>query len=254
MKFNYFTDESEKTLAPFFSPPTMSAVFTGIMIVSGLLLLFWPRRDLASFIGQNKAPLVFFVIFTVTLIMHAYLNLRCGRGEMIKFKYFPGGRLNIVTFEKENSFLQYGLIGFLLHILFLLFPFLPLLILSTPISGLSLLTFARACSIIFTAALLCRMFGFIVYFWGGRLSSFGYLLTRVFIAVFLFVTILLAPAINPILVLYGLYDRSDSLQNIGVSAKGDYLLYMITVGLAIGIFTILSQILVKYHIHKESES
>lgn len=250
MKFDYLTDESEKSLTPFFSPPVMSAIFTSIVIVGGLLLIFWPR-NFASFISQNKTPLVFAVVFVVTLIILSYINIRCGRGEMMKFKFFfheyPALE-KIVVFEKENNFLLYGLIGFLLHILFLLFPVLPLLMLSTSVSGVSLFVFVKACSVVFTTSLLCRLFGFIAHIFWGRTGYIGYLLTRIFLGVFFLGTLVLAPAINPLLVLY---ELNNSLSQIEVSLKSSYSLYIITVSLTIGVFVAISQFLVRHHIHKE---
>jgi len=250
MNFNCLTDESEKSLNPFFSPKVMSALFNSIVIVSGLLLIFWPR-NFASFISQNKTPLVFTVVFSATLVILSYINLRCGRGELVKFKFFfheyPELE-KIVVFEKENSFLQYGLVGFLFHVTFLLFPFLPLLVLSTSVSGVSLLVFVKAFSVVFTGSLLCRVLGFIAYIFWRRTGYPGYLLTRVFLGVFFLGTLLLAPAVNPILVLY---ELNNSLSQIGVSLKSSYFLYIITVSLTIGMFIAISQILVRRHIHKE---
>ena len=251
MDFNYLTDESEKTLVPFFSPVVLSAIFKGIVIVSGFLLVFWPQ-NFASFIGQNKTPLVFAMVFTITLIILSYINLCCGRGEMAKsrtlFHEYPKLE-KTVTFERENDFLQYGLIGFLLHTVFLLLPFLPLLMLSTSVSGVSLSVFGKACSVVFTASLLCRLAGFIAYTFWGRMSSVGFLLTRVFLGIFLFGTLILAPTINPVLVLY---ELNNSLPNIGVLLKSSYSIYITTVGLTIGMFVAMSQILVRYYIKKES--
>jgi hypothetical protein len=171
---------------------------------------------------------------------------------MVKFKFlfheYP--RLEkIVVFERENDFLQYGLIEFVLHILFLLFPFFPLLMLSTSVSGVPLSVFGKACSVVFTASLLCRVFGFITHIFWGRTGYIGYLLTRAFLGIFLLGTLALAPAINPILVLY---ELNNSLSQIGVSLKSSYFLYIITVSLTIGMFVAITQILVRHHIHKES--
>ena len=245
MKFDYLTDESEKSLAPFFSPIILSASFYSVLIVAGLLILCWPWQNLVSFMSKHKVPLVFFQIFTATLITNSYLNLRCGRGEMVKSDYFSSYSAEVSTFEKENDFFQYGLIEFLLHTVFLILPFLPLLILCTSISGLPLTTFVRACAIVFTASLLCRMFGFLMYLFGGRAGFTGYFFSRVFLIVFIFATAVFAPVINPII---NIYKLNKSLQSFGLPFISYYAFYLATVTAAILILVLVNQMLVKRHI------
>ncbi len=253
MKFNYLTDDSEKSLAPFFSSITLSSTLYSVFIASGLVLLFWPWQDFANFMIKHQAPLTFFAIFTATLITNAYVNLRCGRGEMFTSHYFTGSGYyqEATTFEKENNFLQYGLIAFLLHTLLLLFPFLPLLILSTAMSGLPLTAFARAISIVFTASLLCRLFGFLMYLFRGRASLIGYLLARIFLIIFILVTAIVASEINPIL---PIYEMNRGLESIGLSLTSSYVLYMAAVISAISLLVIVNYLLVrrciKIHSHE----
>jgi hypothetical protein len=257
MNFTYFTDESEKSLSPFFSPITMSLLFKSVFIVSGILLVFTPWSDFMSFIHRNKVPLLFFELFTATLILHSYINLRCGRGEMVKRRYLDSEYhiIESATFEKENDFFQYGLIEFCLHTLFLMLPFLPLLMFSASISGVSLPAFAKACSIVLTASLLCRMFGFIMYLVRGRKSSFGFLLTRTFLIIFLFGTAAFVPAINPILIIYemnsSLQRVNTTLHDLGLLVTSSYVVYMATVLSVIVILVIVSQILVRHYMRKE---
>ena len=87
MKYHYLTDNSEKSLAPFFSKMVLSASFVGAVIVSALVLLFWPRNPISDFIISDKVPLFFFLIFGATLIIYCYVNLCCGCGEMIRRGY-----------------------------------------------------------------------------------------------------------------------------------------------------------------------
>ena len=175
MKYYYLTDDSEKSLAPFFSKMVLSASFISVVGVSVLLLIFWPHQPLSNFIIIDKIPLVFFLIFSATLIIYSYVNLCCGCGDMIQKGYFTVKyRTDKSTFEKEIEFFRYGLIEFLLHTLILLLPFLPLLILAASISAVGFMTFIKAVSILYSASLLCRMFGFMVYLFWGRSSTIGY--------------------------------------------------------------------------------
>lgn len=244
MKYYYLTDDSEKSLAPFFSKMVLSASFISVLGVSLLLLLFWPRQPLSNFIIIDKFPLVFFLIFAATLIIYSYVNLCCGCGDMIQKGYFIiKYRTDKSTYEKEIEFFRYGLIQFLLHTLILLLPFLPLLILAASISAVSFITFIKAVSILYSASLLCRMFGFMVYLFWGRSSTIGYFLARAFMIVFIFGTLLFAPYVNPIQYLYLLNDSP--------TATGlPFVLYMMAVIFAILLLIAANHILVRHHINK----
>ena len=244
MKYYYLTDDSEKSLAPFFSKMVLSAGFVGVVIVSALLLLFWPRNPISGFIMSDKMPLLFFLIFGATLIIYCYVSLCCGCGEMIARHYFVRYRTDISTFEKEIDFLQYGLIEFVLHSLILLLPFLPLLILAASITAAAFITFVQATLILYTTSLLCRMVGFMVYLFWGRLSSFGYFVARAFMVVFIFGTLLFIPYINPLQILYALNERPDG---IGLP----FVVYMAIVMSAILLLIAANHTLVRRHINAE---
>jgi hypothetical protein len=227
MKYHFLTDDSEKSLAPFFSKTMLTANFTGVVVISILLIISWPHQPLSGFMHQNKAPLVFFVIFAATLIVTSYINLCCGRGEMIRRGYhIIKYRTDRSTLEKENDFLKYGLIAFLLHSSILLLLFLPHLILAASISSVGLLQSLKAVSILYSASLLCRLFGFMVYLFWGRASTLGYFIARTFMIVFIFGTFFLAPCLNPIQFLYKLNEKAG--------ADGwSFAFYMLTVIFAI---------------------
>jgi hypothetical protein len=244
MKYYYLTDESEKSLAPFFSKMILSTAFACVVTVGILLLILWPREPIGGFIIADKVPFVFFLIFGATLIVSCYLSICCGRGEAIPRHYFIWYQSDVPTFEKEIDFLQYGLIQFVLHTLILFLPFLPLLILAASISAVSLITFAQGALIIYTASLLCRMFAFLVYLFGGRLSSAGYLVARGFMIIFLFGTLFYQTVINPLQLLYLL---NKSPQIIG----SPFFAHMLIMFAAIILLTLINHKLVRRHMKLE---
>ena len=246
MKYYYLTDTSEKSLAPFFSKMVLSACFVSVAIISVVLIISWPWQPLSVFVVSNKIPLIFFLIFAATLIVYSYVNLCCGCGDMIQRGYYIiNYRTDKSTFEKEIDFLHYGLIEFLLHTLILLLPLMPLLILPAAISAVSFITFVKAVSVVFTASLLCRMFGFLMYLLWGRLSTFGYFLARAFMVFFIFGTIIFAPSGNPLKLLYLLNQSSNG---IGFS----FVFYTVIVVSAIFFLILTNHILVKRNINKSS--
>jgi hypothetical protein len=244
MKVYYLTDDSEKSLAPFFSKKVLAASFLSVVIIVGLMFVFWPRQPLSSFMIAERIPHTFFLIFGATLIVYSYVNLCCGCGDMIQRGYhiikYPTDKS---TFEKEIEFFHYGLIEFLLHTLILLLPFVPLLILPAAISAVSLIPFIKTVSILLTASLICRMFGFMVYLFWGRLSTLGYFVARAIMILFIFGTIFFAPFVNPLRLLYLLNQRPNGIGFAFVS-------YMVMVLLAILCLSIANHILVRRNIKK----
>ena len=189
--------------------------------------------------------MVFFMIFAATLIVNTYINLCCGCGELIRRGfYITKYQTDIATYEKENDFFTYGLIAFLLHSQILLLLFLPHLILASSISAASFVSFLKAVSILYTAALLCRMFGFMVYLIWGRTSTIGYFVARTFMIFFIFGTYFFVPSLNPLQILY-LLNKSTS--DIGFS----FALYTITTICAILLVVGVNNFLVRRHLREK---
>ena len=217
MKFYYFTDTSEKSLAPFFSPKILSAAFYSIVIPAVVLIIFWPwQPHLAFYVRQGRGPFVFFPVMTTALVLYAYVQLRCGRGELAKSRFSAIYLQQLPTLEQEYGFMEYALVEFLVHLLFLLLPLMPVLTLATAISGLSFMTLIQGVSIIFTTALLYRLIGFMTYLLWGREGLIGYLLARALMGIFLFVTAINLPLVNPIRLLYAL---NKNLPDFGMSVS-----------------------------------
>ncbi len=232
MKYYYLTDESEKSIAPFFSKMVLSTAFACVVIVGLLVMVLWPREPVGSYIIADRVPFVFFLVFGATLIISCYLSIYCGRGESIPQYYFIRNQSDPPTFEKEIDFLRYGLVQFILHTLILLLPFLPFLILASSISAVSLITSTQGVLIIYTASFLCRLFAFLVYLIGGRLSTAGYLVARGFMIIFLFGTLIFQSAINPLQLLHVLNKSpqiigSPFIAHIAVMSSAIVLLIMI---------------------------
>ena len=245
MKYYYLTDESEKSLAPFFSKTVLSASFASVVFLGVVLLFFWPRQPLHVFVIANEVPLAFFLIFTAALIINAYVNLCCGCGDMVRRGYYMiKYRTDLATFEKEIDFLRYGLIEFLWHTLILLLPFMPLLIVAASVSAVSFTIFIAAMSMLYAVSLLCRMFGFIVYLLWGRLSNLGYIVARAFLIAYLFGTLLFAPFINPFRILSLLSETPD-----GIGFPFFFNVFVVTV--TIIVLIVASHFMVRRHIGRE---
>jgi len=248
MKFYFLTDESEKSLAPFFSKRVLETVMVTVVIVGAFLIVFWSRRPLAELIASGNEPTLFFLIFAATLIVNSYVNLCCGGGEIVRKGYHMiNYQTDKPTYEMDIDFYRYAMIEFLLHTLLLLLPFLPLLSLAAGSSAVSMLAFIMAVSVLYTAALFCRMSGFLVYLSWGRSSTLGYFAARALMIFFVFATILFAPAINPLQLLY-LLNQSPN------SSGYSFAIYLAIVLVAILILILVNNALVRRHINKSSRS
>ena len=248
MKLYFLTDETEKSLAPYFSKRMLDTVMGSVVIVGILLIVFWSRRPLSDFVASGKEPNIFFLIFAAALIVNSYINLCCGGGELVRRGYhMMNYHTDMPTYEKEIEFYRYGLIEFLLHTFLLLLPLLPLLSLAAFSTAVSLLTFITAVSVLYTAALFCRMSGFLIYLSWGRSSTLGYFAARSLMIFFIFATILFAPAVNPLQLLYRL--------NINPNIGGyPFAIYMVGVLSAILVLIIVNSALVRRHINKNRGS
>ncbi|GAK58410.1 hypothetical protein U27_05384 [Candidatus Vecturithrix granuli] len=247
MRLAYLINDSEQSLSPFFSKRMLSILFNSVLIVCGVLLLFWPWKNLVSFISQQKIPLTFFHVCTTTLVILAYIHLRCGGGEIMKGNYYASTySKEVSSLAMEQNFFKYGLVEFAAYVILLLLPFLPLLILAASVSVIPLLHFLNACAIVLATSFLCRVFGFFIYLVRGRFSSLGYFCSRIFLALYLFATITLAPAINPIL---NIYRFNKNLQNIGFFVENALLFYVTTLG-ASSVFIALNYFLIRRHLRK----
>jgi len=248
MKFYFLTDESEKSLAPFFSKRVLEAVMAGVVFVGVALVIFWSRRPLSEIIAAGDTPTIFFIIFAASLIVYSYINLCCGGGDLVRQGYLMIHHdTDKPTHEKEIAFYRYGMIEFFLHTLLLLLPFLPLLSLAAFSSAVSMITFVKAVSVLFTTSLFCRMSGFLTYSILGRSSTLGYFSARALMIFYVLATIFFAPAINPLRLLYLLNQSPDS--------RGyAYAIYIMVVSVAILILILVNNALVNRHINKSCGS
>ena len=247
MNFYYLTDESEKSLAPFFSKRVLETIMAGVAIVGVFLMVFWSRRPLAELMAAGDTPTIFFLIFAATLIVYSYVNLCCGGGELVRRGYhMMNYRNDKPTHEKEIAFYRYGMIEFILHTLVLLLPFLPLLSLAAFSSALSMTPFIKAVSILFATSLFCRLSGFLVYLVWGRSSTLGYFAARVLMIFFVFATLFFAPAVNPLRLLYLLNHNPDSSSDL-------FAIYIAAVSLAILVLILVNNALVSRHIDQINE-
>ena len=115
---------------------------------------------------------------------------------------------------------------------------------------LALNALGKGLTIIASAILLCRMFGFLMYVLWGRTSIVGYLIGRIFLVVFLFVTALNIPMINPIRLLYDL-NKDVPMMAIFSAMNTSFVSYVGVVLIVIVVLTGVNSLLVKYHIASE---
>ena len=248
MKFDYLYDDSQKSLAPFFSGKMLSITFNSVWILVLILLIWTPRKALHVYVSEQEIPLNFFVIFGVTLLMNAYVSLRCGRGEIFEgLILVRPERERLPTLEEERPFFSYGLVEFFLHTLFLLMILLPLLLVSAAISEISPGVLIKSLTIIFGASLLCRLFGFLMFLSLRNWPRTGYHLSRLFFYIFIVGTGFFAPYTNPLLTIYGFSMGREMSSPFQIEA---YWLYILIIGLAILILILANQMMVRQNILK----
>jgi hypothetical protein len=211
MRFNYFIDESERSQAPFFSTTILNLVFGAMLITVAVLFLAWPKKDLYYYVKFGEVPLVFMAVSVAILLTIAYINLRCGTGELVRddfpYRLVPKKSL---THEERHGFMGYAFVAMVLFTLFLLLLFFPFLAMAAAIAITPLIDVVRSAVIIFAVALCCRLTGFMLFLIYGKGAKMGQLLSRGFYFLFIFATAPFAPQINPLMQIYTMGEGGGS--------------------------------------------
>lgn len=223
-------------------------IFNSVWILALILLIWTPRKALYVYVSEQEIPLNFLVIFGVTLLMNTYMNLRSGRGEIFEgLILVRPEREGLPTWEEERPFFSFGLIEFFSHTLFLLVILLPLLLVSAAISEISPGVLIKSLAIIFSASLLCRLFGFFMFLSLRNRPRTGYHLSRLFFYVFIVGTGFFTPYTNPLLMIYGLSMGREMPSPFQIEA---YWLYILIISLAILILILANQMIVRQNMLK----
>lgn len=245
MNVYYLTDESEKSLAPFFSKRILKAVMAGVTIVAAMLVISWPRRPFSEIIAAADEPVTFFLVYSAALIVNSYISLCCGGGDMIRKGYhIISYQPDKPTWEKEIDFYRYGLVQFVLHTLLLYLPFMPLLAATAFSMAVPGSAVFMAAGVLYTTSLTCRLIGFLIYLWRGRASTLGYFAARLLMILFVFATIFPLPVLNPLRILYRLHHHPTD-------SGYPFAIFMAVVSFVIFVLILWSSLLVRRYMQKE---
>ncbi len=222
-----------------------------MLALSATTIVTWPWQGFVAFMQEKRIPYTFLVVVTVLLAIQTYLHVRIGRGEVGIHHYFTREKIHQQYLPTEIllPFVRYGFPRACLQIMVMLLPFLPILLLVTVVSGFSLLTLAKALSVIFIASLVCRLWGFLMYELWGNSSILGYFVVRVFLAAAIYLSAFLNSPISPMRVLYQL-DIKAGLSQSSLFIQ-PYTLYMFMALGCIVLLTLLCEWRGRYHRRKE---
>jgi len=196
MKRNYILDHFSGIDSPFKIKKVLSILSNFVWLLFFILLFIWPKQGFYFYVKEQDLPLTYLLIFELTFILIGYLNLKCGNGEVymkmmtIRVKYIDG--------QETYSFNYKGIFWSLLHVSFLLAPFLPILLVASILSGINIKVFLISVGMIFQFSVLFRLIGVSNFLILGPNNKLSYLISRLF---FIFVTGFswyLSPLINPI--------------------------------------------------------
>ena len=62
MEIDFLTDDSEKSLAPFYFPRILFAAYSVVFIAGSISLLIWPREAAVRMVASNSVPKHFFIM------------------------------------------------------------------------------------------------------------------------------------------------------------------------------------------------
>ena len=217
-----------RTLNYLFNPSLVAMLFHGTWFLAILLIVFWPQKVKTEYLLTNNIPINFLVIAGALLVGSVYINLICGRGEFMPGYLNPYILSNEATWEETRTFLTYGLIKFTAQTILILLPYLPFLLIAATLSQVSWSGLFKAFSIILSFSLLSRLYGFVTYLqWGTTMIS--HYSSRVVLLIFLVCTFFFAPWINPLFLLYDLYQRADEIVTSRLNSYTVYLIFTVLV-------------------------
>ena len=201
------------------------------------MLLFWPQKSHFQYFHEYDAPLNFLIVFLATLLAISFLNLRGGKGDFIIQEFAEKmTRAEKETEDEKRGFLSFGLPRAALQTLFLCLPFSPILIISATLSEVSLPMLSQAVIILYSSALLCRLFGFLVYLFFGKWNPTGTFICWLFFFAYFVGTGFYTVFANPILLIYHYFRGTGGFSDFENQSQINYLLFLC---IAISILTIL---------------
>jgi len=231
-----FLGNSESALVPLFSSSFLAVVFNTMWLIGLLLLMFWPQKSFPLYFQEQDTPLNFLIVFLAVLLVISFLSLRSGKGEFIIQDFAERmTRTESTTQEEVNGFIMFGLVRAISQTLFLCLPYLPILIISAAITEISLPMLGGSITILYTSALACRLFGFLIYLLLGKWNQLGTLICWGFYLLLIVGTGFFAPFANPVLLIYH-YFRGFEGFLIYEGQTQTYFLMSITSVIAILIF------------------
>jgi hypothetical protein len=196
MNRNHILDYFSGVDSPFKNKKLLSILSNFVWLLFFILLFIWPKQGFYFYVREQDLPLTYLFIFELTFVLIGYLNLKCGNGEVyIKMVII---RVKYIDAQETYSFNYQGIFWSLLHVSFLLAPFLPILLVASLLSGINISGFLISIAIIFQFSVVFRLIGVSNFLVLGNNNTLSYLISRLF---FIFVTGFswyLSPFINPI--------------------------------------------------------
>lgn len=219
-----FDQHPEKPLSPLLAPRSLTIISNGIWILGGVLLLFWPQKSLYEYVFNHETPVNYLIIYGIILTISGYINLKCGRGEMLPGDFISRLQKPAVTWEESNDFLTYGFIKFLLQIFIFIVPFFPLMLISAMLSQVPWSGIGGGFGVIFSFSLFCRILGFRTYLLWGSNDLRGHYLCRILLIVFIGLTFYFVTSINPFLQIFS-FHQGREISNF-LSGHWDYFIFI----------------------------
>ncbi len=196
MPGNYIFDHFTGVDSPFKIRKVLTILNTFVWLLFILLLLVWPKRGLFFYIKEQELPLTYLFVFEVAFVLMGYLNLQCGNGEIylkvmtIKVKYDDG---------QEKYFFDYGgILWVILHVLFLILPILPILLVASLLAGINFSTFLISLGVVLQFSIVFRLFGVLIFLNLNPNGKLSFFITRIFFIMMTGLSWCVSPLISPV--------------------------------------------------------
>jgi hypothetical protein len=144
-------------------PQALRSYLAVIAAMSGVLMIWWPRSPLASYLRSGMTPDTFFAAAIGLLGCMTYVSVRFGAEDFAEENSSQIHDFVTLTPVPVSSVVAGKLVTAVLHTLFLLVLGLPFLVIGSSVNGTSIAVIGRAALVMGFYALAFRMYAFLAF-------------------------------------------------------------------------------------------
>ncbi len=235
----------EDLSAAFSRIPALRSYMGFAAVMAGVLLVWWPRSPLSTYLRSGIKPDTFMAAALGLLCSAVYLGIRFGSEDFAGDDSSKIHDFVTLTPVPVAVVVAGKLAAAVLHTLFVLLLGFPFLVVGSSVNGTPVSVMCRAVLIMGVSALAFRSFAFMTFAFCGHRKILKNAIILICAAAWLSVTTAAAPAFSPISALLCL-DPGNPMPMVGLPLTGGavprYVVSLCTGALGVAVFSVLSML------------